>query len=336
MGFDNVTFPDNISYGSRAGPGFRTTIIELSSGSEERVSRWEVPRHRYDVGYGVRTYADLMVVKRFFLARRGALQSFKLKDWQDHATNAEHITYGTFTALDGADQPMSATAGTVTLGEGDGTETEFQLVKEYADDVQNHLRNITKPINGTVLVEVNAVLQTETTHYSVNYQTGIVTFVTAPPLGQTVRWGGEFDVPVRFDESVDEWLNLSFDDFGSGSYPSIPMTEERDGLAVPDRAWPGGTIDHGNQTGTRVQMNLVDGRVHTVDPQDANVVMEIQRVDDLQMGGPHFFVVNQSGTFTVDIETTAAVTVDTVAVNGIVEIILSDDGTGVKTIMSLS
>lgn len=336
MAFDDVLFPEDISFGSSAGPGFKTRYIELTGGGEQRIARFETPRHQYDVGYGIRTYDALMVVKRFFMARRGGLQAFRLKDWQDYATNATHVLYrGTDAATTGADMPMNAVDGSASLGFGSGTEKEFQLVKEYDDDIQDHLRNVTKPRSGTVAVQVNAVGQTEGADFTLDYATGIVTFTTAPPAGQTVRWGGQFDVPVRFDPSTDEWLRMRFDDFSSGSYASIVMTEERDGLALPDRQWPGGTKDHGNQTGTTVDITQAAGRVHRISPQDENVVARLQRADDIPSGAEIFYIQN-AGSFSLSVQTQDTTVVTTLTAGNITEILISDDGSGGKTYIAFT
>ena len=331
MAFDNVQFPDDIGYGSQAGPGFKTNIIELAGGAEERVSRWSQPRHQYNISYGIRTYDDLYTVKRFFMARRGALQSFLFKDWQDYATNVTGKTYQfTDAALDGSDQPLDPASG-ATLGQGDGTEKVFQMVKEYPDDILDFQRVITKPLQGTILVKVNGSLQTESTHYTVNYQTGVVTFVTAPTAGHTVTWGGEFNVPVRFDESTDEWLSMSFDDFSSGSLPAVRLIEDIDSTAVPERFWMGGVKNHGDQTGTTVPINLVDGRVHRISPQNTTVVAELQRADDIAPGGPVFYIQN-AGSQPMAIKTTDGTTVvASLAVSNIAVVLISDDGVGGKT-----
>jgi uncharacterized protein (TIGR02217 family) len=333
MGFDNTRFPLDISFGSRAGPGFKTEIIELKSGSEERLSRWQSPRHRYDVGYGVRTYNALIVVKKFFMARRGAAQGFRLRDWQDYATSSSGTLYQEDdVATSGTDQNLTNTV-TLVLGKGDGTTKLFQMVKEYVDPIQNFIRTIAKPVLGTVKVTVAAVLQTESTHYSVDYQAGTVLFVTAPGLNVDVKWGGEFDVPVRFDLSVDEWLSMSFDDFSDGSYPSIPMMELVDDVLVPDRFWPGGTKDHGNVS-VDVTANLVDGRVHRVNPQNAGRAIILQRADDIPSGAQIFYVQNASGTQTLAIKLTDGSTLVTLAVNGIGDVAISDNGSGVKTFIA--
>ena len=58
------------------------------------------------------------------------------------------------------------------------------------------------PVNGTVEISVAGVPKTETTHYTVDYATGMVTFTPGniPAAAQAVTATFEFDVPVRFAE----------------------------------------------------------------------------------------------------------------------------------------
>jgi hypothetical protein len=52
-------------------------------------------------------------------------------------------------------------------------------------------------VTGTVLLADEGVLKTEGADYTIDYSTGRVA-ILFPPEG-TLTWGGEFDVPVRFD-----------------------------------------------------------------------------------------------------------------------------------------
>ncbi|MEQ1936188.1 MAG: DUF2460 domain-containing protein [Fimbriimonadaceae bacterium] len=60
-------------------------------------------------------------------------------------------------------------------------------------------RKITRPERGTIKVYLDGVLKTETTHYSINYSTGVITFVSAPGSNVKVQWAGKFHIPARFD-----------------------------------------------------------------------------------------------------------------------------------------
>lgn len=60
-------------------------------------------------------------------------------------------------------------------------------------------RKITRPMRGTIKIYLDGVLKTEATHYSINYSTGVVTFVSAPGSTVKVQWAGKFHIPARFD-----------------------------------------------------------------------------------------------------------------------------------------
>src|SRR4029453_17117387 len=81
------------------------------------------------------------------------------------------------------------------LGTGDGTQTEFQLLKHYPSGSVIEVRTISKPVAGTVKVYLDGVEQLS--GWSVDTTTGLVTFSTAPAAGVEVTADFEFDVPVR-------------------------------------------------------------------------------------------------------------------------------------------
>lgn len=81
---------------------------------------------------------------------------------------------------------------------------------------------ITLPVEGTLLVAVGGVAQTEGADFTV--ASGLVTFLpgSVPLSGQEVRAGFQFDVPVRFDT---DRIDVNMSRFESGSIPSIPIVE---------------------------------------------------------------------------------------------------------------
>ncbi len=207
MAFHEVRFPDDISRGARGGPERRTQIIELASGDEERNASWANSRRRYDAAYGIRRVDDLATVVAFFEARNGRLHGFRWKDWADYKSCLPSATPA---ATDQA------------IGTGDGATTDFQLVKIYTSGSQSWTRTITKPVAGTVKVAIDGVEQT--TGWSVDTTTGVVSFTTAPAAGATITAGFEFDVPVRFDTDT---LDVTLDLKRLGSITSIPLLEIR-------------------------------------------------------------------------------------------------------------
>jgi len=101
---------------------------------------------------------------------------------------------------------------------------DFQIVKTYIAGLSTE-RDVNKLVSDTVLVAVDSVLKTETTHYTVNYNTGIVTFVdgNVPLINEVVTVGYEFDVPCRFGSDK---LNINYNAYSVGD-TNVPIIEVR-------------------------------------------------------------------------------------------------------------
>lgn len=206
--FHEIRFPLDVSLGGSGGPERRTEIVTLGSSREQRNARWAHSRRRYEAGYGVKTLAQLAQVVTFFEERRGRLYGFRWRDRADHAS----CPPGASPAA--TDQP---------LGAGDGTRASFQLTKTYGGAFSAYVRDIAKPVAGSVRVAVNGVEQSAP-NVSVDPTTGIVTFASGhiPPAGAAVTAGFLFDVPVRFDT---DFLEIDMQAFEAGAIPKIPIVE---------------------------------------------------------------------------------------------------------------
>ena len=209
MAFHEIRFPANLSFGSVGGPERRTEIVTLANGFEERNTPWAHSRRRYDAGVGLRSLNDVETLIAFFEARAGQLHGFRWKDWSDFKSCAPLATPASDDQL---------------IGTGDGSTKVFQLQKTYLSGLQSYTRPIRKPVAGTVVVAVADDPKAEALEFSVNPETGEVTFMLAPDLGTRVTAGFEFDVPVRFDT---DQLTVSLDHFGAGSISTIPLVEVR-------------------------------------------------------------------------------------------------------------
>jgi len=209
MSFHEVRFPANLSFGALGGPERRTEIVTLSNGFEERNTPWAHSRRRFDAGMGLRSLEDVEAVVAFFEARQGQLHGFRWKDWSDYrsASPSREIT--------GDDQ---------VLGMGDETQTEFQLIKIYRSGTVSYERPISKPVAGTVLVAISGEPQVVDEDYTLDVETGIVTFTHPPDFQAEITAGFEFDVPVRFDT---EAIFTSMASFQAGEVPDIPVVEVR-------------------------------------------------------------------------------------------------------------
>jgi uncharacterized protein (TIGR02217 family) len=198
MAFHEIQFPVDISYGSRGGPEFNTSIVILGSGYEQRNINWSMARARYDVAYGIKTGTELEALIQFFRARYGRAHGFRYKDWSDY--------------------------GATKHAASELTSTTYQIQKVYTSGSQTYPRNIKKIVSGTVLVYINDTLQES--GWSVDNNTGIITFSGAPGGVVTVTF--QFDVPVRFDV---DYLPTSLDAYNAqGTYfggASVPLLEIR-------------------------------------------------------------------------------------------------------------
>ena len=211
MAFHEVRFPTEISRGAHGGPERRTDVVVLSSGHEERNSRWAHSRRSYNAGYGVKSLDDLYAVIAFFEERRGRLYGFR---WRDHGDWKSCPPEQTPSALD------------QVIGTGDGTTSLFQLKKTYGALYAPCSREIRKPIDGSVLVAVAGVVQTPGTAFTGDPATGRIQFLAGhvPATGAAVTAGFVFDVPVRFDTDK---LELSLQGVRHGAIPNIPIVEIR-------------------------------------------------------------------------------------------------------------
>lgn len=205
VGFHEVRFPTAVALGARGGPERRTDVVTTRSMSEERNSIWADSRRKFNAGFGVRTFAQLEQVFEFFEERRGRLYGFRWKDRVDWRSCRSGSVITPF------DQK---------IGQGDGTTKAFQLTKTYGGTFAPWSRAIRKPVAGTVVIAVGGVKQTS--GWTVDGTTGLVTFTTAPSAGNSVTAGFEFDVPVRFDT---DFLEIDLSHFEAGQIPNIPIIE---------------------------------------------------------------------------------------------------------------
>lgn len=285
-GFDEPLFPEGISYGSRGGPGFNTAIVTTDSGTEERSSRWTDPLRQYNAAFGVRSQDDLSEVLSFYMARNGAQGDFRFKDWGDYATTPNHTAPEDGTGV-------QVTFNDVNLGAGDGSQTAFQLVKRYTDGPNVKVRNITKPRSGTLVVALDGVQQFS--GFSIDTTTGILLFTVAPAFGVQVTVGFEFDVPCRFGDETDRLLSITFDAFESAS-AQIPIVEVRDETFSENEFYFGGAKDFNIVADTVI--SLATGRVLRIDSGAvSNLEVILPKVDNLEPGGPYFYIVNRGTNF---------------------------------------
>lgn len=209
MNFHEVRFPASLSFGSLGGPERRTEVVTLANGFEERNTPWAHSRRRYDAGVGMRSLDDVEAMVAFFEARQGQLFGFRWKDWSDFRSckASGEVTF--------QDQ---------IIGQGDGVQSNWQLIKTYASGGYAYARPVKKPVLGTVLVGFDGIALQEGVDWEVDLNTGVLSFGEAPDMGVEITAGFEFDVPVRF--AVDA-IQTSVASFHAGDVPSVPVLEVR-------------------------------------------------------------------------------------------------------------
>lgn len=175
-------FPGCPSFGFVSQPDYLTSVVRVRSGREQRNRYWARPLYRYQVTVGPRMEDEIQALLEFWHAVGGMECGFRFKDWADFKSCRVGQEP---TALD---QPLIAVAGSPAA---------YQLTKRYTAGVRTQERPIYKPVQGTILLADNGTTKTETTDYVVDYATGLVS-LNFTPVG-ALTWGGEFDVPVRFD-----------------------------------------------------------------------------------------------------------------------------------------
>lgn len=282
MAFHDISLPDGLQYQSTAGAGFDTIIQQPASGHEYRIARQSQGRHRFRLVKALQTEAEAKAIKAFALGRRGALHSFRLKDFSDYTT-----------AENGIDAPTDLDH---TIGEGDGTETTFQLQKVYEGSGPNaYSRTITLPVTGTVVVSINSV---NTTSFTVSGQ-GEVVLNSAPVLGATIKAGCEFDVPVRFERSFDQWAQMSAQAFQTWSLVDMGCIEVLSEVELPERWYAGGGRDWGTIT-QDVQIRLNDGAFHLFETAGAYSAFlpSVSRIP----GGDRIFTLHNSSASTSTVQ----------------------------------
>ena len=217
VGFRDVQFPTNISRGSTSTTRFKTRIISSESGQETRIKVWTYPLRSYDLAVDFWDSARLQVLISFYNAVAcGDAYSFRFKDWSDYFAGYK---------FDPTAGLIVDTGSLSTIGTGDGSTTVFQLSKTYSSGGFSSTRIITKPVNGTVSIYKNGVLQTLTTHYTVDHSTGLVTFVTAPANTNVITAAFQFDVNARFDGDN---MALNVEAIQAGKWSSVKVVEVRE------------------------------------------------------------------------------------------------------------
>lgn len=172
---------DEVELGAIRRDTMNLEIVRNDSGHEDRNRLWSQFLREYEITYPLQDRdggpsTSLGQVYEAFLATGGGEDSFDFQDWRDYTAEDE------------------------LFGIGDASETEFSLVKSYEFGTRTHTRRIYRPVLSISIKKDGVTVNPA--DYTVDYDLGIVTMDTAPASLAELTWSGEFNVPVRFDPSI--------------------------------------------------------------------------------------------------------------------------------------
>lgn len=166
------------AYGWSGGPEFKTRIRTLANGRERRNADWAQGRHRYTLPFLNIGEEQYRAIRQMFETCRGMLHTFRYRDPLDyHADQAE-------------------------FGIGTGAPHEYQLSKLSQIDGIIYQREVYALAAMPSITSNNSPIVPS----SIDLDRGTV--LINATLGHVLRWSGDFDVWVRFNQ---DWLPFSID-----------------------------------------------------------------------------------------------------------------------------
>ena len=133
---------------------------------------------------GNRPQRDIEQVLQFFWAIGGESIVFRFKDWSD------------FKSCNLDDEPLPTDQGFSFLP---GSPGGYRLVKGYTTAGLTEYRKITRPKGDTIRVANELGVEQVASRWTLDESTGLLT-PGGTFSGVPTTWGGEFYVPVTFDE----------------------------------------------------------------------------------------------------------------------------------------
>lgn len=171
MAFIDARLNSRYLYGFSGGPQFNTLRTVMANGYTRKKRMGYYPLHRFSTNYGLLSPQEQEELLAAFWVCGGGFDEFRFKDYND------------FRAVD------------QVIGVGDGTTDPLQLLRNYTFGSVTFSRPITLPLGAVVKDSDDNTLSV-----TVNPTTGMATPAAPWPSGKVIRWSGEFDVKVSFEE----------------------------------------------------------------------------------------------------------------------------------------
>ena len=202
IGFHDVTFPEDVSWGSSGGPQFKTHVFTSFRGFEKRNIEWSQPMMRFNVAFGVKTDDQMLRLIDFFNARQGQANGFRYKNWANFKIQNAPIATG------------------------DGYSTRLPLYKFYGFNGARHYKRLRKIARGSVRgVQLYIEPGTEGVDYTIDYDSGEIAVHEPIPYGKPIYAQNlEFHEPVRF---TDDNIQIIIDAYNSSSLSTLELLSVR-------------------------------------------------------------------------------------------------------------
>ncbi|MCW0458965.1 hypothetical protein NB717_000033 [Xanthomonas sacchari] len=170
MDYIDARLSDLVAFGFSGGDEWKTQVVPLNNGQEQRNAQWKYPRARFKAQYLNFLEDARNEIISAFNAARGQLYSFRFRNWNDFVARGERI------------YPLA------------GTKDPVQLIRTYPFGPVSSFRKVQAPVAETVTVRDNLSNAVQGT-----LDASLGLFTPASAWGSTpYTWSGEFDLWVRF------------------------------------------------------------------------------------------------------------------------------------------
>jgi uncharacterized protein (TIGR02217 family) len=136
-------------------PTFDTIVTEFENSTTQRRARRDIGQYVFDLNFPTLTQTEMEEILAFYEARQGRAEAFYYKDHLNFAITAEAV------------------------GTGDNNETVFALDKQYI-------------VASSDTVKLDGTPQTRGVDYTIDNDTGIITFATPPGTGVVITTDYEY------------------------------------------------------------------------------------------------------------------------------------------------
>lgn len=161
MSIENERFPQEMMPGALITPEWKTDIVSYGNGTQFRDAAWLYPLHTIQFNRAEKKEV-ITTILDWHRNARGAFKDFLFKVPFDFTSNADGVS-----SPDLADQ---------VIGSGDGSTTDFQLIKNYAAGGDVFARLIQRPLAATVVVGINGVESVKDKDWTLGLN-GLVQFI---------------------------------------------------------------------------------------------------------------------------------------------------------------